>query len=87
MQFVLSLELDDFFELLAKAQEEQAKDFARQQWLAYLPWMTDKNRMSFEEFWARMAGPRQISRRSKGEILAEAEAIRRKAAKVRCKTA
>jgi hypothetical protein len=71
------LPLVDFLELLNKAVEEEAKEFARQQWLAYLPWMTKDNYISFDEFWKRLMVPQQLSWRSKEELLAEAEAIRR----------
>lgn len=77
MQFVLSLPAAQLAELVLKAREETEKDFARQQWLALLPWMPKDGFISFDEFWRQVKyGNRPFSLRSKAEILAEAEAIR-----------
>jgi len=65
--------------MAAKAAEERRKELIRREWLAYLPFMTEKTFKSFEQFYDERTrlGRRPIFQRSKEEILAEAEAIRK----------
>lgn len=63
--------------MLLKAMEERRKRHAREEWLALLPWMTEKTYKPFEQFYQeRRRRNKPLSRRSKEEILAEVEAIR-----------
>jgi len=75
----MSLPVDDFLALLAKAAEEKRREELRQQWLAMLPWM--KEPKPFEQFYQENTQHVKLaaSRRSKEDILADAEAIRRAA--------
>jgi len=75
--------------MVAKAAEERRKEYARQEWLAQLPWMTKDTFKSFEEFYQErtLRARAPLIKRSREEILAEVEAIRRKAAKVKRRTA
>lgn len=76
----MSLPVDDFLALLAKAAEEKRREELRQEWLVELPWM--KERQSFEDYYQQRTQYISItaSRRSAEEIIADAEAIRRAAA-------
>ena len=74
--------------MAAKAAEERRKESVRQEWLALLPWMTEKTYKPFEQFYQErtLNARTPLIKRSREEILDEVEAIRRKAAKVRRKT-
>jgi len=77
MDYIMSLPVTDFLELLAEAAERRREERAYQQWLALLPWMEHK---PFEEFYQQVKrSVMPISRRPKESILAEVEAIRRAA--------
>jgi len=78
MDYIMSLPVTDFLELLAEAAERRREERAYQQWLALLPWM--KEHKPFEEFYQQVKrSVMPISRRPKESILAEVEAIRRAA--------
>jgi len=68
-------------QMIAKAVEDRREQRARQEWLALLPWMTEKTYKPFEEFYRErtMRGRTPLTRRPKEEILAEVEAIRKAA--------
>lgn len=75
--------------MAAKAAEERGKHHVREEWLAQLPWMTEKTFKPFEQFYQErtLNARTPLIKRSREEILAEVEAIRRKAAKVKRRTA
>lgn len=67
--------------MVAEALERRRRDETRQEWLAMLPWMSKDNYVSFEEFYRERVAPVAAGpRRSKDEILAEAQRIREAAA-------
>lgn len=74
---MMSLPVGEFLELVDHAREERNKAFMRQQWLAQLPWMTEENKLTFDQYYEQSKV--KVSHRPAGEILADAEAIRRAA--------
>jgi len=78
------LPVDDFLELLVEAAERRREERAYQQWLALLPWM--KEHQTFEEFYQKIKPVAPLSRRSREEIMAEADRIRKAAERKRRRT-
>jgi len=70
----MSLEIDDFISLIAKAFEKKEERKSWEMWLTLYPNMTKENFMPFSEFFRMQKEP--ISKRSKEDILDEVERIR-----------
>lgn len=80
MEYVMSLPVDEFFEVLVQALEKRQEDELRQEWLAYLPWMTEENKMSWPDYLAKRRQPAVRSTgRTDEEILTDAQRIRERA--------
>jgi len=78
MAYVMSLPPRDFLELVAEAAEARREEWARRQWLALLPWMSEKNFIPFERFYQRIkVEPASVKWRPREAVLADVEAIRR----------
>lgn len=75
MAFVMSLEIGDFLQLVAKAKEEREKAEAWDVWLVRYPYMTENTFVPFEEFFRQSQRP-DVSQRPAEEIISDAEAIR-----------
>lgn len=80
MQFVLTLPVDDFFRLIAKAKTEVNRQLAWDMWIAKLPYMGKDSYTPFEDFYTELkqqsTAQSQYSRRPAEDILAEADAIK-----------
>jgi len=74
MNFILSLEIDEFLSLIEKAFEKQEEGRARDMWLMKYQHMDSKNFMPFSQFFRLQKQPKV--NRPKEEILKEAERIR-----------
>lgn len=74
MSFVMSLPIDDFVQLIAKAIEKQEESKAWDMWLTKYPNMTKDTYVPFKQFFQTQKQP--ISKRPKEDILKEAERIR-----------
>ena len=74
INFIMSLEIDDFISLIAKAFEKKEERKSWEMWLTLYPNMTKENFMPFSEFFRMQKEP--ISKRSKEDILDEVERIR-----------
>lgn len=74
MNFILSLEVDDFVGLIIKAFEKQEENRARNMWLMKYQHMDEKNFMPFSKFFRLQKEP--VNKRSKEDILKEVEEIR-----------
>jgi hypothetical protein len=75
MGFVMSLDIDDFIRLIAKAVEKREEAKAWGMWLAKYPRMTKKTFVPFSQFFKAQREPVKV-RRPVEEVLAEAERIR-----------
>lgn len=77
MEYILSLPWDQFTALLAEAAEQRRREEIRQEWIAQLPWMGNDNFVSFDDYYAqRVVKPLTGPRKSKEELLADAQRIR-----------
>jgi hypothetical protein len=76
MDYILTLEFEDFISLIVRAYREREREKAWQMWLSLYPNMDKKTFIPFSEFYKEQTEP--VSRRPKEEILSEAEAIRKK---------
>lgn len=50
MSFVMSLDIETFVQLVFKAFEKEAEEKIWQKWLVELPYMDEKNFMTFERY-------------------------------------
>jgi hypothetical protein len=75
MNFILSLDIDDFVELVLKGLEKREGRKAWEMWLMKYPHMTKENFIPFSQFYSKLTQP--ISKRPAEEILAEADEIRK----------
>jgi len=65
MDFIMSLEPDDFAALTRKAAEKHRESRAWDMYIAQLPYMDKKNRKTFDEFLAAATGGAQGGRRAR----------------------
>jgi hypothetical protein len=75
----LRLPLKRALKLIAKAQEEDTREYAFKIYLAALPNMTEENKMTFNEFWEEIK-PEKITydTRSQEEIISDVMEIEKK---------
>jgi len=76
MDYILSLEFNDFLQLVIKAFKEREKERFWQTWLTLYPNMDQKNFIPFSQFYQDQTEP--INNRPKEEMLSEADKIRKK---------
>jgi hypothetical protein len=77
MDYILNLEVNEGVLLINKALEERDKRSIWDMWIARYPWMDKESFMPFSEFLDLMIG-KNITTKSKEQILAEAEEIEKK---------
>lgn len=73
MDFILSLELPQFFDLLVKAYEAREKDQAFQMWLVRYRHMTKENFISFEDFYLSLKKP--VDNRTAAQIVEDTKKL------------
>lgn len=73
----MSLDIEDFVGLAAKAIDNREEAKAWDMWLTRYPYMTQENYIPFNQFYQKQSQP--ISNRSDEEILKESLEIRRRA--------
>lgn len=73
MDFILSLELPQFFDLLVKAYEAREKDQAFQMWLVRYRHMTTENFISFEDFYLSLKKP--VDNRTAAQIVEDTKKL------------
>lgn len=72
--YIFSLEIPEFIQLVKKAKEKEIEERIREQWVTMLPFMSLKmlNYMPFEEYFDRCTG-RNIDLRPTDEIIRDIE--------------
>lgn len=73
MDFILSLELPQFFDLLVKAYENRERDKAFQMWLVLYQNMTKENFMSFEDYYQSLKKP--VDNRTAAQIVEDTKKL------------
>lgn len=76
IDFVLSLDLPQFVELLTKAYEKRDEEKMFKMWLTVYPTMTQENFMSFEDY--KVALKRPIDTRSAAQIVEDTKKLHAK---------
>jgi len=74
----MELDMEQGIQLIRKAKEEEDRRLLWEEWLMLRPHMTEGNVLSFDKFYESRAQPITLKRKSKAQLLQEAEERRKK---------
>lgn len=79
LDYIMQMDIDDYFEISELAREKDFEDRMYQQWCELLPYMSLKmlEYISFDDYFNRVTG-KNVDLRPAAEIIAEIEELHRK---------